>query len=86
MSREEFITYIESIGFKYYKKDSISVRYEYLCLTKYRIDIYRDIYYDIYDFWNGSEFVQNIHLNDLRLIQECFKKELRSIKLRNILG
>ena len=89
MSFEEFEKYIESIGFKYYKKDSNSFRYEYkshLGLNKYRIDIYYDIYNGSYDFYNGYKWFGLHAYNDLRHIEKEFKKELRSIKLKGLLG
>ena len=73
-SREEFIIFIESIGFK-----SIG-RYYYKEFVIYLYDIYH------YDFFNGSEWIFNIKLNDLRLIENYFKKELRTFKLKKILG
>ena len=74
MSREEFKNYIKSIGFEY--NDAIVYDYK-----KYRIDLYQYIY----DFYNGSEWVYDIDLNDLTLLEKYFKKELRSIKLKQLL-
>ena len=73
MSREEFKQFILSIGFKY---NGYYVYKEFV--------IY--LYYNDYDFHNGSEWYDNNDINDLRLIENYFKRELRSIKLKNILG
>ena len=74
MIREEFIKYIESIGFE--EIDSNYYVYKYC-------DI--DLYEDIYVFHNGYEWFYDIDLNDLTLLEKYFKKELRSIKLKQLL-
>ena len=68
-----FQKYIESIGFK---NSGFGHFYK-----EYIIDIY-DIYYD---FWTGSKWIKKIEFNDLTPFK-VFKKELRSIKLKKILG
>ena len=73
MSRDDIEKLIISIGFKY------NVYYEY---KEYCIVLYKDQY----SFYNGSEWIRNIYLNDLSPIKEHFKNELRSIKLKKILG
>jgi hypothetical protein len=72
MSREEFRILIESIGFKY------NGLYEY---KEFRIS-YSNKYYN---FHNGSKWIYSILLNDLELIEKKFKKELRSVKLKELL-
>ena len=75
MTRDEFIIYIESIGFKITEKKFL---YKYKHCT---ICIWQNIY-DIYNFgWN-----RGISYNDLTQLEKVFKKELRSIKLKKILG
>ena len=74
MSKEEFKKYIESIGFKY---DSYSYLYK-----NYQIDLYNNNY----NFYNRSGWALNISLNNLKPLQKEFKNELRSIKLKKILG
>ena len=69
MNVEEFIKFIESIGFKY---TGHFYRYK-----KYKIDLY----YECYDFCDGSEWIYSIVLNDLRLL----RKLDRSYKLKKIL-
>ena len=73
MSRKEFITLIESIGFKY--------KYGYYNYKEFRISFNHKYYI----FYNGSVFDDNIPLNDLELIEKYFKKELRSYKLKALL-
>ena len=67
----EFEKFILSIGFKY---DTYR-QYEY---KKYNIYLDRDHY----DFYNGSEWICYIKLDDLRLLN----KIIREYKLKNILG
>ena len=67
----EFRNYIESIGFK---NDGYGLYYRY---NQYEIILY----FNSYDFINGSEWIRNIDLNDLRPL----KKITRSIKLKQIL-
>ena len=75
MSEEKFKLLIESIGFKY----NVHRYYEY---KNYQIDLFEDIY----DFFDGSEWTWGIPLNDITLLENEFKQALRSIKLKNILG
>ena len=85
MNVEEFKKFIESIGFKYNGHYYVYKEYhgvDHLDYQIYRIDLYEYFYY----FYNGSEWFDNIYLNDLRPIQEHLKKELRSIKLKGLLG
>ena len=76
MNREEFKNYIESIGFIYERTEDFD-RYVY---KKYRIDLASNYYH----FYNGSEW-DSYELNDLTPLAKEFKKELRSIKLKQIL-
>ena len=69
----EFKRYIESIGFK---RNGI-----YYVYKEYRLYLLSNYY----NFNNGSLWVQDIDLNDLRPFK-VFKKELRSIKLKQLLG
>ena len=76
MNKEEFKQFIESIGFKY-----IEHNYRY---KSYRIDLYSAHYYN---FWYGSRWLFHIKLtDDLTQFNKYFKKELRSIKLNQLLG
>ena len=74
MTKEEFIKLIESIGF-IDDNDDIYVYKEYA--------IY--LYSDHYEFHNGSYFIFNIRINDLKLLNKYFKMEIRSIKLKQLL-
>ena len=76
MNREEFKHFILSIGFKY--NDSGYYGYYY---KNYRINLYTDCY----DLCDGSGWV-GYDYNDLSPLEKEFKKELRSIKLKKILG
>ena len=69
MKREEFIKYIESIGFKY---NGSSYRYK---------EYYIYLFIEYYHFYNGSESIYDIPLNDLTPLL----KLIRSIKLKKIL-
>ena len=73
MRVEEFINYIKSIGFK-----KIGIYYVY---KEYKIVLYNNYYYN---FYNGSEWFSDIDYNDLTPFK-VFKKELRSIKLKELL-
>ena len=70
MSREEFKKFIESIGFKY---------------TGHGYYVYKEceiyLWNDHYDFYNISELIYNIDLNDLTPL----KKMTRCIKLKQLL-
>ena len=70
-SKEEFKLYIESIGFKY---------------NVHRYYVYKnnqiDLYSSYYDFWNGSEWIFIVKLNDLTPLKQIE----RSYKLKKILG
>ena len=72
-SKEEFKQFIESIGFE----EIIGSYYRY---KEFKIDLYKDQYC----FHNGSEWCFYA-LNDLTLLEKYFKKELRSIKLKELL-
>ena len=71
MNHEEFRNYIESMGFEY---DGYGLYYRY---NQYEIILY----FNSFDFINGSEWIRNIDLNDLRPL----KKITRSIKLKKLL-
>ncbi len=68
----EFIKLIESIGFR-----SNGVLFVY---KNFIISIG-----DIYHFWNGFVWILNYQYSDLKPIEKYFKKELRSIKLKQLL-
>ena len=70
MSREEFINYIESIGFKYNGHDYYGYK---------ECEIY--LYDNHYDFYNGIEWFDDIDLNDLTPLN----KITRRIKLKQLL-
>ena len=71
MSRGEFKKYIKCIGFDDF--------YRY---KKYRINLYIDHYH----FYNGSEWSEDISFNDLTPFENNMIKELRTIKLKELLG
>ena len=71
-----FQKYLESIGFKRF---GLYV-YTY---NEYTINIYAK--YCRYDFYNGSKWVVCIEFYDLTPLKNEFKKELRSLKLKQIL-
>ena len=74
MNKEEFKQFIESIGFKHE-----GLFYDY---KSYRIDLIPNCY----NFWNGSGWLFHIKFtDDLTQFNKYFKKELRSIKLKQIL-
>ena len=75
MTREEFKKYIESIGFKKYVIDLYDDCYEY---KSYKIYLYNNFY--------SSEWSNRTNYNDLTPLENEFKQELRSIKLKKILG
>ncbi len=70
MNREEFIKYIESIGFE-------GGSYYFYSYKDFKISLY----YDHYTFWNGSYWIDDIPFNDLKPLL----KLIRSIKLKSIL-
>ena len=55
---------------------------ESIGFKKYVIDLYNNYY----NFHNGSKWYYDIYYNDLRPLENEFKQELRSIKLKKILG
>ena len=71
MIMEEFKLLIESIGFKYNKI------YDNYAYEEFRIYLWKDVY----TFHNGSNWFNNIPLNDLTPIL----KLIRSYKLKQIL-
>ena len=79
-SREEFIIFIKSIGF--------TTSNNYSDFDSYILYYYKEfiiyLYANEYCFWNTSKWI-NYHLYDLTPIENYFKQELRSIKLKNIL-
>ena len=72
MKREEFIELIKSIGFK--------LNYDIYEYKGFGIDL-SDYFYYFYNVSGWSKY----NYNDLTLFEECFKKELRSIKLKQLL-
>ena len=77
MNREEFKKIIESIGFETNDRNYVYI------YKKIRIDLF---FIDHYDFFNGSEWTLCIPFNDLTQLEKYFKKELRSFKLKGLLG
>ena len=76
MTKDEFIKYIESIGFEMNKFPLLGYSYK-----NYIIDLHTYTY----DFNNDFGWFGRIDFDDLRLLENEFKKELRSIKLKAIL-
>ena len=75
MNQKEFITLIESIGFKFDNYYGFFVYKEFIVSL-----------WDVkYNFYNGSNWHNNIPLNELRPLVKYFKNELRSIKLKQLL-
>ncbi len=77
MEREEFIKFIESIGFV---QGSFPYVYTY---KKFRIHFQ---YADGYSLNDGFKWITNILYKDFKIIEKYFKKEIRSIKLKQLLG
>ena len=76
--KDEFIKHIESIGFR------LSPEYKYTYVYKeYKINC-KGVDYDIW-FWNGSGWIRYSY-NDLTPIENYFKKEFRSMKLKALLS
>ena len=73
MKKEEFKLLIESIGF--YSTDGFNYYYK-------EFEIY--LYNSYYNFYDCSEW-DDYNYNNLKPIEECFKRELRSIKLKALL-
>lgn len=80
--REGFLKYIESIGFT---KTSFGdngfsnyIKHEYL-------DYIIFVYPGYYNFDDGTLICDGIYFNNLKPLQPYFKKELRSIKLKELL-
>ena len=75
MNREEFTKYIKSLGFEIIN----GFLYNY---KEFRILLYREFY----TCYNGSEMIADcIDYNDLSPIEKYLKKELRRIKLKQLL-
>ena len=75
MNRCEFTKYIESVGF-------INITSNLYAYKKYTIRVW----FDNYNFNINSELIHDNVLNDLTLVEIYLKKELRSIKLKKMLG
>lgn len=78
MNKYKFVKYIIKLGFE---SDCGSLT-EFQMNNKYFIYAYSKNY----TFLNSEKWHLNISYNDLRLIDEQFKKELRSIKLTKLLS
>jgi hypothetical protein len=76
MNQEEFIILIKSIGFEKFGDHLYNYK---------EFSIYLYFHVDEYDFRNGYEWTDDISLNDLTPLENNFKKELRSIKLKQLL-
>ena len=72
MSKEEFVKFIESIGFNHNGHNG-----HYYLYKEYSIYLFLKHY----GFHNGSEWVYNIKLNDLTPLKQI----IRSIKLKQLL-
>ena len=85
MCEEEFIKFIESIGFEYNEQYDIYKYKKYNGVDHLDYPIYIiDLYDDHYKFYNGSGCVTYV-LDYLTPLEKEFKKELRSIKLKELL-
>ena len=73
MTRNEFVKFIQSIGFKY---NGLSYRYK-------NYDMY--LHVELYKIYNHSGCIGGFEYNELGPIKYYFKKELRSIKLKQLL-
>ena len=78
MNNIEFKKYIKSFGFEYAVSLNNIERYEY---KHYIIDLNLDHY----DFYNGLNWWWYKDYNDLTDLETIFKKELRSVKLKELL-
>ncbi len=76
MSEEEFKELIKSIGFEYIP---LYHRYEY---KEFSIDICLG---NVYNLYTGSGWILIIPLNHLNPLNKYFKREMRSIKLKELL-
>ena len=76
MNCKEFEKLIKSIGFDYDVSEHIYI-YKHFGI---------DLYNECYNFYNGYEWNGGYYYNDLKNIENNFKKELRSIKLKQLLG
>ena len=74
MTTGEFVNFIQSIGF-----ENKGMFYKY---KKYKINLMPEYY----DFKNVTDWYMLIELNDITRLENVFKKELRSIKLKHLLG
>ena len=77
MNNKEFRNYIESIGFVLDIGTLDCYSYKQYMIHSY---------YYYYHFHDGSGWWWNIQFNDLTRIETNFKNELRSIKLKQLLG
>ena len=77
--KKEFRTYIEKLGLK---PDNI--------LKDFYIDINRnvsiDIYQNYYIIYNGNEWSDICEFDDIKSLNMIYKKELRKIKLYELLN
>ncbi len=74
MKRESFVILIKSVGFEY---NSTSGYFEYK-------DFKIDLYYDFYKYCDNLGCIL-YNINNLKPIENQFKNEFRSIKLKKIL-
>ncbi len=79
VKREQLRSLVKSIGFNCVKNESDKNYYTY---KDYDIDLYEDFY----DFYDGTKWIWDLEYDDLEKFEECFKKELRSIKLKQLLN
>ena len=77
MNREEFKNYIESIGFIHESNNRYLYKYYIIYISLY--------HYEFYDISNNIR-MSYIDLRDLNLLEKVFIRELRSIKIKQLLG
>ena len=80
MTREEFTNYIQSIGFKEDVKGFTFIYKEYILVFN------GDGTYLIYSSYNNNIVLPKRKYNQLINFNKIFIKEVRSIKLKKILG
>ena len=78
MNRDEFITYAKSIGFKSSGNKTSSV----FLYKKFRLYISNTDY----ALLNSNNHLGTSNLNDTKIFENIFKKEFRTIKLKQLLS
>jgi len=78
MNREEFIIFIESLGFEKYNKHYIPMPKVVFTYKKYILDVYNNSYH----FYNGYKWCDIYFFTDITPLE----KIIRDNKLKQLLG